>query len=156
MTHVFPGEYVFSADVLLTQSRDAAMVKHGDLERVGTDPKGYPIYKSVREASFVLTNSSRHPRSRLISLGLAKDFDNGLSFSIGYAYSDAEDVQPMTSSVAFSNYTSRAFFDPQEDVISTSNYNIKHRINFTATLNGLEQTRKAIQFTRVCVKPASS
>jgi hypothetical protein len=51
----------------------------------------------------------------------------------GYAYSDAKDIQPMTSSVAFSNYTGRAFFDPQEQVSSTSNYNIAHR--FTTTLN---------------------
>jgi hypothetical protein len=64
---------------------------------------------------------------------LAKDYLNGFSFTVGYAYSDAEDVQPMTSSVAFSNYTNRAFFDPQEDVRSTSNYNIKHRFTFTAT-----------------------
>jgi len=65
-------------------------------------------------------------------MGLAKNFDNGFEFTVGYAYSDAKDVQPMTSSVAFSNYQNRAFFDPQEDVSSTSNYNIKHRFNFTA------------------------
>ena len=52
---------------------------------------------------------------------------------MGYSYNDAEDAQPMTSSVAFSNYTNRAFFDPQEDVLSTSNYNIEHRFTFTTT-----------------------
>ncbi len=39
----------------------------------------------------------------------------------------------MVSSVAFSNYQNRAFFDPQEDVLSVSNYNIEHRITFTTT-----------------------
>jgi hypothetical protein len=39
----------------------------------------------------------------------------------------------MTSSVAFSNYQNRAFFDPQEDVVSTSNYNIEHRFTATTT-----------------------
>ena len=133
ITHIFPNEYVFSADVLITQAHDSAMVLHGDLEQVGTTPDGYPIYDSVREASFVLTNSSEKPETKLFSIGLAKSFDNGFDFTVGYAYSDAEDVQPMTSSVAFSNYTNRAFFDPQEDVVSTSNYNIEHRFTFTTT-----------------------
>ena len=39
----------------------------------------------------------------------------------------------MTSSVAFSNYQNRAFFDPQEQVLSTSNYNVDHRLTLTAT-----------------------
>jgi len=133
VTHVFPGEYVFTADYLYTRGQDAAMVLHGDLEQTGTNPDGYPIYDSVREASFVLTNSQRNPVSQSFTLGLSKAFDNGLDFTVGYSYNDAEDAQPMTSSVAFSNYTNRAFFDPQEDVLSTSNYNIKHRFTFTTT-----------------------
>lgn len=132
MTHTFPQDYVFTADVLVTEGKKSAMILHGDLERVGTTADGYPIYNSVREPSFVLTNSSKGNRSKLLSLGLSKAYDNGFDFTLGYAYSDAEDVQPMTSSVAFSNYTNRAFFDPQEDVRSTSNYNIKHRFTMTA------------------------
>jgi hypothetical protein len=124
---------VLTADVLVTQAKDSAMVLHGDLEQVGTNADGYPIYDSVREASFVLTNSSEKPESKTFSIGLAKSYDNGLDFTVGYAYTDAEDVQPMTSSVAFSNYVNRAFFDPQEDVVSISNYNIKHRFTFTTT-----------------------
>ena len=51
----------------------------------------------------------------------------------GYAYTDARDVNPMTSSVAYSNYTNRAFFDPEEEVLSRSNYSMTHR--FTSVLN---------------------
>jgi len=133
LTHVFPEDYVFTADLLITEGKDSAMIMHGDLERVGTNADGYPIYDSVHEASFVLTNSNKGDRSKVLSFALAKDYLNGFSFTAGYSYSDAEDVQPMTSSVAFSNYTNRAFFDPQEDVRSPSNYNIKHRFTFTAT-----------------------
>lgn len=133
VTHIFPGDYIFSGDVLLTEGKDSAMVVRGDLEQVGTTAQGYPVYDSVREPSFVLTNSNVGNDSLGYSMSLAKEFDNGFDFSVGYAWSDAEDVQPMTSSVAFSNYTNRAFFDPQEDVSSTSNYNIEHRITATAT-----------------------
>ena len=45
---------------------------------------------------------------------LAQSHDNGIDWNVGYAWNDAEDIQPMTSSVAISNYTNRAFFDPQE------------------------------------------
>ncbi len=133
LTHIFPGDYVATADFLFTQGEDMAMVLHGDVDQIGTDADGYPIYDSVREASFTLTNSNRSARSTAFSLGLSKLYDNGFDFTVGYAYSDAEDVNPMTSSVAFSNYQERAFFDPQEDVLSTSNYNIEHRFTATAT-----------------------
>lgn len=108
------------------------MVMRGDLVETGRDADGYPIYASPNMDSFVLTNSSTGDRSFGFSIGVAKDWDNGFDVSIGYAYSDAEDVQPMTSSVAFSNYQNRAFFDPQEDILSRSNYNIEHRFTFMA------------------------
>jgi hypothetical protein len=133
ITHIFPRGYVFNADLLITEGRDTAMILHGDIDQIGTDADGYPIYSSVREASFVLTNSSTGDRSKAFSVGLAKAFENGFDFRVGYAWSDAEDVGPMTSSVAFSNYQNRAFFDPQEDLRSTSNYNIEHRFTFTTT-----------------------
>ena len=132
ITHIFKNDWVFNADVLITQGDDDAMVLHGDLEQTGTDADGYPEYDSVREASFVLTNSRVGANSRAWSVGLNKSWEHW-DFSAGYAHSDTEDVQPMTSSVAFSNYQNRAFFDPQEDVASTSNYNIEHRVTFTTT-----------------------
>lgn len=132
-SHIFPSEYTFSADFLYTRSDNSVMVLHGDIDQVDTNADGYPIYDSVREPSFVLTNSNTTAESKGIAIGLSKQYDNGWRFAAGYAWSDAEDVQPMTSSVAFSNYTNRAFFDPQEDVASTSNYNIEHRFTLSTT-----------------------
>ncbi len=128
MTHITESDYVIQADLLITEGQDTAIVLRGDLDQVGTTALGYPQYSSAREASFVLTNSDVGNESVTASINLSKVFENGFSFRVGYAYSDAEDVQPMTSSVAFSNYTNRAFFDPQEQVLSTSNYNIEHRL----------------------------
>ncbi len=136
VTHIFPGDYIVSADFLYTYGRDSAMIMHGDLEQVGTVTNEfgtYPEYDSVREPSFVLTNSSEGNRSKNFSISMSKDIGDSFDYSIGYSWNDAEDVQPMTSSVAFSNYQNRAFFDPEEDVRSTSNYSIKDR--FTATAN---------------------
>ncbi len=132
-TYDFASGLRVQGDVLWTRGRDSAMIRHGDLERVGQTPEGYPIYDSVREPTFVLTNSDEGNRSFGASLYFSQYHDNGMDWTFGYAYNDAEDVNPMTSSVAFSNYQNRAFFDPEEDVLSTSNYNIRHR--FTGTWN---------------------
>lgn len=132
ITHVFPNEYILNAEFLYTDAQDSAIVLHGDLDQVGTNPDGYPIYTVAREPTFVLTNSNERAHSVGYSLALSKTYFDDLDLTVGYSYNDAEDIQPMTSSVAFSNYQNRAFFDPQEDIASTSNYNIKHRITATA------------------------
>ncbi|NNF59993.1 MAG: TonB-dependent receptor [Gammaproteobacteria bacterium] len=132
MTHVFQNELTFAADLLITEGQDSAIILHGDLEQTGTNADGYPEYDSVREPTFVLTNSSKGNQSKTLSFSLAKDHPEiGIDWRAGYTWNDAEDVQPMTSSVAFSNYQNRAFFDPQEDVLSRSNYNIEHRFTMS-------------------------
>lgn len=135
---LFGGEWLFQADLLWSQSKDTAIVQRGDLVATGTrvvdvDGDGnpettIPTYSSPVMGSFVLTNSPIGNEAFVASIGASKSWDNGFRATIGYAYSDAKDVQPMTSSVAFSNYNNRAFRDPQEIVLATSNYNIKHRV----------------------------
>lgn len=131
------GEYVVSGDLLYTQGEERAVWIRGDLEQTGftagPDGRLYASYASVREPAFVLTNSESSPKSLLLSAAISKDYDFGLDWSFGYAYSDAEDVHPMTSSVAFSNYVNRAFADPQDVSAARSDYNIEHR--FTALVN---------------------
>ena len=134
-------DWLFQADLFFSQSENSAIVKRGDLDYSGATRDvavtlrdgssavvNVPIFDSNRMASFVLTNADKGNEAFVASLGASANFDSGLGLTFGYAYSDAKDVQPMTSSVAFSNYNNRAFLDPQAEVLSTSNYNIKHRI----------------------------
>ncbi len=131
VTHVLENDMTIGADILFTEAYDSAMIMRGDLVATGNDADGYPIYPAPTVTrSFKLTNSNQEPQSLVLSFGLEQEFENGFYYRLGYAYTDSEDVQPMTSSVAFSNYQNRAFFDPQEDVISTSNYEIKNRFSF--------------------------
>jgi len=129
-SHITENEWVIGADLLYSEARDSAMIKRGDLEQVGVLEGGYPDYDSVRMPSFVLTNSAEKPKATVLSLGFEKSWEN-FYLRLGYAHTSAKDVQPMTSSVASSNYWNRAFFDPNEDIASTSNYEIKHRFSFT-------------------------
>ncbi|MCR9193372.1 MAG: TonB-dependent receptor [Hyphomonas sp.] len=133
---VFGGEYVVNGDLLYSRSDNSAIVLRADLDLDADEPfiNGYPQYESNREGAFVLTNAVENGnRSFTASVSVAKEYDNGFDWAFGYAYNDAEEVQPMTSSVAFSNYNNRAVSDPQSQALATSDYNIKHR--FTLLTN---------------------
>ena len=132
---IFGGEWFFQADLLWSQSENTAIIQRGDLVQTGTqviDGVTYPTFDSPLLDSFALTNADDSNRGFIASFGVSKDWESGWNMQAGYAYSDAEDVQPMTSAVAFSNYNNRAFTDPQEQILSTSNFNTKHR--FTANI----------------------
>ena len=151
LTWEFGDGYVLTADALMTRGNDTAIYKHGDLDFTGEYNdfgNGYPVYDSARIPTFVLTNSSKGNESESLAFSLFKSFDAGLDIRFGYAWTDAKDVNPMTSSVAFSNYVNRAFYDPEEEVLSTSNYNIEHRftgvLNYTANWFGEYRTQVSL------------
>ena len=133
---LFGGRWMIQGDLLWSKGKDTAIVKRGDLVATGTQTVNgvtVPTYSSPLMDTFVLTNSEVGNESFVASFGIQKEWDSGWSASLGYAYSDAKDVSPMTSSVAFSNYNNRAYIDPQEEVLATSNYNIKHRVTARAS-----------------------
>ncbi|MEQ8403936.1 MAG: carboxypeptidase regulatory-like domain-containing protein [Oceanicaulis sp.] len=132
---VLGGEYVLNADLLYTRDHNAATVIRGDFVEATPAVGGLiPQYDSpFSPNSLVLTNTDLEAEAVSLSFSVSKEYDFGLDWLFGYAYNDAEDVNPMTSSVAFSNYTSPAFADPQNPGIATSNYNIENR--FTLLVN---------------------
>ena len=89
--------------------------------------------KEGRSIDLLLTNvSGDSGESHIISAAMSKRFDNGISVQLAYAYTDSTDVNPMTSSVASSNYGNMATYDPTNPGARTSDYEIPHR--FTMTL----------------------
>ncbi len=56
MTHVFPGDYVFTADLLYTKGKDTAIVQHGTLSRWARIRTAIPFTTvCVKPASFLPT-----------------------------------------------------------------------------------------------------
>jgi len=95
----------------------------------GFTSTGQPIYSYQNgQDNLMLTNSSRAPKSSTASLVLRKDFDFGLSMLLGYAYTDAQDVVPMTSSTAGSNFDIVAVTDVNDPPARNSNWAVPHRI----------------------------
>ena len=128
LTHITDDDYVFNFDALVSITQDQAMVKYKGIEVVGVTEDGYADYERTGLGSLELTNSSEKSTSYSLTATMNKAWDNGISLVAGYNYSHAEDVQPMTSSVAFSNFQYRAFTNPNEEVSSLSDWNIKHRL----------------------------
>jgi len=140
LTYVTESEYVITADYLFTDKKDSAIVTDLAAVQFDTAPDGRPLYESSfgRNNDFFLTNvDGEDGDTTVVSLAVSKEYDNGLSVTASYAYTNAKDVHPMTSSVAFSNYHGIATSDPQSPGVATSNYEIPHR--FTLNVNYIHE-----------------
>lgn len=133
-TYTLPDDYIIMADVLLTKKQDAAIIKDLTRKVVGTAPDGRPIYGSAfgtRQEDYVLTNvDGDSGDQRTISVMLSKEYDFNLDWAFAYANNKAEDVNPMLSSVAFSNYSQPAVSDTENPGVARSNYDIPNRFTF--------------------------
>jgi outer membrane receptor for ferrienterochelin and colicin len=141
MTYATADDYIISADLIFTDKRDSAIYRDANLTTTGATqlPDGRIVYGLVDPdrntgSDFVLGNVNRGDgESTVFSLSVTKDWENGFDGTLGYAYVDAKDANPMTSSVAFSNYVNFATQDPINPRAATSDYEIPHR--FTLSLS---------------------
>ena len=156
-TYNFWNDTTLIVDFLYTKDRNAAGIIDATLTQIGTAPDGRPIYDRIDRADpacvadvasaaciatdrrfaqdFILTNNDGGSQ-KVISASLYKeyDFDSGLraNWGLGYAYTDAQDRNPMTSSVAFSNFVNFSTSDPNNPPLATSNYEVPHRFTVRA------------------------
>ncbi|MDB2331435.1 TonB-dependent receptor [Alteromonas sp.] len=136
-TYIAPGEYVINADVIYTDRQDSAIVRDANIVDNGATlfdgRTAYDILNPRRETSdFILGNVTQGDGSSVVfSVGVSKDWDNGFDAALSYAYVDAEDANPMTSAVAFSNYANFATSDPNNPTPATSDYAVGNRFNFS-------------------------
>jgi len=146
-TWVTDSDYVFQADILHNKKQDSAQIINVgwdtenvtfaadgrpiyDYIQVGTNDDGDAVFRNFRKSDLVFTNAREDGKSTTISFAVQKEYDFGLDASFGYAYNRSEDVTPMASSVAFSNFTNFASSDPLNPGIATSNYEVPHRFTF--------------------------
>lgn len=122
------------ADVLLSKTNESAIVVPLRYVQSGVGPDGRPIYRGVSNTNdFMLTNADNKGSSKVYSIAVSKDYDNGFDWAAGYAYTDAKDTNPMTSSVAFSNFSNFATYDAVNIPTATTDYEVAHR--FTLKLD---------------------
>lgn len=96
------------------------------------DPTGYRNNQRAGNnsafgaASTYLTNT-RKGEANYLTLSLQKPYSDSWFGTMALTYGRATEVNPGTSSQAFSNYNSRASYNPNEDIARRSNYDIKLR-----------------------------
>lgn len=121
-------------DYLYSRAERPAYYVDLSQEIVGQTAIGTPIYDNVNGVdNLMLTNSDETPRSSTFSIVAQKSFDWGLDALVGYAYTQAEDVSPMTSSVAVSNFENTALVDINDPAAADSNWVVPNR--FTLRLD---------------------
>jgi hypothetical protein len=112
----------------------------GGLTPIGVAPDGRPIYRRAAERGLFVTGTTTNDSGNDLILtntgegwqqswavSLSKSWENGIDISGSYTYTDAKDINPGTSSVAFSNFGQFATADSNNPGLATSNYEIKNQ-----------------------------
>lgn len=89
---------------------------------------GYENVTGWHGDGVVLMKNTDKGRTAQFTVGLDKPLVDTWGWSLFYTYTNATEVNPLTSSRAISNWSNKAIFDPNEDVAATSNYEIRDRI----------------------------
>jgi hypothetical protein len=150
-------DWRFSGSVIWSRVKDA--LTWTDLRTVvntaqSTLPDGRTRYQALTNGNdtntdILLTNTDKGYSWNVVA-SVEKEWENGLSFGAAYTFQRAKDVNPGTSSVAFSNYTNTAFADGNTSAYGTSNYQIDNtyrlRLGYDAELFGDNSTRFELFF----------
>jgi hypothetical protein len=128
-TYSFNNGLTLDGDVIFSEQNNPAYYEDLSQQVVGSTSAGQPIYDFVRgEDNFMLTNANTAGEGLAMSLIARQDYDWGLDWSVGYAYSENTDVSPMNSSVAGSNFGNLSLYNLIDPLPATSDYLSPHRI----------------------------
>ncbi len=94
---------------------------------------GYENVTGWHNDGVILMRNSDKGSSQQFTFSVHKPLIENWAWSLGYTYTRATEVSPLTSSRAISNWNSRAIVNPNEDVASRSNYEIRDRFIGTLT-----------------------
>lgn len=133
------SNYVFTAQWLYTKVNDGffwQLVPHLLDDRAlptGVAPDGRTIYADLQDldiANLTRLGNVDGAESNVFSVALAKRFDNGFSFDVNYAYTDAEVVSEGTSSRGISNWRGQYTVDQNFPDPRTSPFQLEHSFKF--------------------------
>ncbi len=102
------------------------------LRASGQLPPGYENVVGWHGDGVIYLKNTNKGESTQLTLSLNKPLLDTWAWSVAYTYTHAEEVSPLTSSRAISNWNGRMIFQPNEELSSRSNYEIRDR--FTGSL----------------------
>ncbi|MBD8527299.1 TonB-dependent receptor [Pseudomarimonas arenosa] len=169
---------VASAEVLLTSVENGLFYRTLNTGAGFAGPDGRTLYWNPSAANFLSSSNNRFGRNSFfgdvyllentnkgegqqMTLSMSKPFsaDSDWAWSLGYTYTDANEVGALTSSTAGSGYGSQYGFNVNEEVTSTARYEIKHRfsgaVNWKHAFFGDYQTRVGLFYEGRSGRPFS-
>lgn len=87
--------------------------------------------RDLRDRAFgdvILSRDTGKGNGQSYSITLSDPTLDNWYWAVGYAYTNAEEVSPLTSSRAISNWNNNAAFNPNDSVSATANTEIRNRI----------------------------
>jgi hypothetical protein len=130
------GEYDVTVDWMYTRNKNPFYVYNLANVIGGTTNTGHAIANSngCCTGDYSLANSGATPKTTVFSINAARSFDNDVDVTFGYTNTNAQDVHPMASSVAYTNANENLVtLNPNNPSPARSDWEIEHR--FVSTLN---------------------
>ncbi|QDH69426.1 TonB-dependent receptor [Marilutibacter alkalisoli] len=104
-----------------------------ELIDAGQLPAGYESVTGWHNDGVILLKNTSKGHTQQLTLSLDKPMTENWAWTAAYTFTKASEVSPLTSSRAISNWNGRMVYNPNEDVASRSNYEIRDR--FIGVLN---------------------
>ncbi len=131
---------VATAEIGLIQVEQAINYVNLNLKPNGTNPDGRTRYSGTTglfsnfatNGVYELTNTNKGG-SQALTLQLARAMKDHWAFSASFTHSRATEVQALTSSVAYSNYSNRAAVDPNSPDSHNSAYLVPDKFVISAS-----------------------
>ncbi len=167
---VIGDDWRLQADVIYQKFENSLIQQDLRAEISGYAPDGRPVYRRRAGGTtagnvfdMMLTNAGEGGSSFSTALTASKrwydGWAEGLNFSSTYTYTEAEDRNPLTSSIALSSFTRFASADHNNPELATSDYEIRHRFavnvgwtralfgDYESSVNMFAQRRSGLPFS---------
>jgi len=131
-------EWLFSADILLSEVDEGYDINELRRSVIDTAPDGRPIYDTPGfgfDQDYVTTNTGRGSGT-VYTLGLAKTFDTSAGIfdvTLGYSHQDVDEIRSYNRFITFETHVFDTSTDHNNPVIAPSRYEVENRV--TATLS---------------------
>ena len=133
------GEYDVTVDWMYTRNKDPFYV-YNLANNIGAfTATGHAISDSPGccTGDYSLANSDASPKTTVLSINASRSIElagQDMDLTFGYTNTNAQDVHPMSSSVAYTNANENLVtLNPNDPSVARSNWEIEHR--FVSTLN---------------------
>lgn len=104
-----------------------------ELRDAGMLPAGFENISGWGNDNVIYLRPTNKGESEQYTFSLSKPLTESWAWTVGYTYTDATEVNPLTSSQAHSNWDGRMQLNPNEPIAERANNEIRHRLSGAIT-----------------------